>query len=1098
MDAPRRAGVSSFGIGGTNAHVVLEEAPEVAATSSERDHQLLVISAKTERALDVATSRLADHLASQPAVALADVAWTLQAGRGEFAHRRAITAASFEEATALLRDPRTAGVATSIHSGGPRPVAFLFSGQGSQYPGMSHELYVKEPAYREAIERCAALLDRGFGLDLRRLLFTETGEEINETQYAQPVLFAVEYALACLWRSWGVVPKAMLGHSIGEYVAAHLSGVLNLDDALSLVVSRGRLMQACLPGAMAAVHLPAAELLAVIPSSIEIAAINGPSLCAVAGPRDALQALLTELKGRGVQSVPLKTSHAFHSAMMEPAQTAFAEVVASFSLSAPTISFISNVTGGWITAEQAISPTYYSMQLRRPVQFSAGIQTLLSDPELLLLEVGPGTALSTMALLNTSGDRRNLIVPSMPHIGSHRSETAAVLQAAGRLWASGVTLDWRQLHGTVSPRRVPLPTYPLERNRYWVEKPLQGAPEQTILTADVANWTYAPTWIRDASSDSQKPSVSGTWIVVCDAGPLANAVVDKLRLAGAEAILAEIGSEFAALDETHYRVRLCDRGDIGELVQRIAKLGDVTGAIYICGPRSVRDLDLRTFLMPVVLAEHLQSVASGSRTSLIVATFGAQSVLDESIHDHQASLAIGPTLVLPTEMPGFAARAVDFVKPSSDEHITVTAQALVLEAASVDAERVVAWRGGRRWLRRYSRIAMPTADRSILPLKRHGVYLITGGLGGIGLTLANGLAMRTSARLILTGRTPLPPRDDWDRVLRELAPQSRVTKVITSIRAIEDCGAEIMTGVADAADFLQMKELVDRARSQWGEVDGVIHAAGIPGAGRLAFLKTLDDVRAVLAPKIDGLTVLTQLLGERPLDFVALMSSIDAVVGSPGASDYSAANAYLDAFQESEDRPKAWRKVITFNWGAWRDVGMAADLVVPEARRALWEDHLRNGISPEVGMDLFERGIQSNWERIVVTPYDITAPMRLADPVGLGSVSEKTVESEGPGLTGASDSELGDKTQLVVAAIWRELLGVPHVGMQDDFFQLGGHSLLATRMMARIYDSFGVRVSLRDVFDAPTVDRLSQRIDAAIGGAQPASIDDGEREEIVF
>ena len=578
--APRRAGVSSFGIGGTNAHVVLEEAPTLQTTRTARSPQLLVVSAKTAAALDQVAIRLADDLERDPERSLADVAWTLQVGRREFAHRRAVTAGTCAEAATRLRDPRTS---SAMHAGGPRPVAFLFSGQGSQHPGMGEGLYRGEAAYREAIDRCAEYLSDQIGCDIRKVLFGDDGNEINETRLTQPALFVTEYALACLWRQWGVVPKAMLGHSIGEYVAAHLAGVMSLEDALSAVALRGRLMQACPPGAMAAIHLPQAELSTMLPPGVEIAAVNGPELCAVSGPPERLDVWLKTLAAKGVQSAPLRTSHAFHSALMEPALPGFIDGLTKLSLSAPTIPYVSNLTGGWITTRDATSPEYYAAQLRRPVQFLAGVRTLLSDPSLLLLEVGPGTTLQMMARLIAGSGRSNQIASSLPHPKERRADQELMLETTGRLWQSGVPVNWRGLHAAAAPTRVPLPTYPFERERYWVEPQDEAAAiAKPARKEKIADWLYAPTWRRDEFIGRKRNAPSESWIVMARAGALATALLDEFANAGADAIFVEISDSFAAADDRRFKVRHGDSEDLSAVTRRLrAKQKTVGGAIYI-------------------------------------------------------------------------------------------------------------------------------------------------------------------------------------------------------------------------------------------------------------------------------------------------------------------------------------------------------------------------------------------------------------------------------------------------------------------------------------------------------------------------------------
>jgi len=1108
VGVPRRAGVSSFGIGGTNAHVVLEEASAVPAAAPARSQQLLVISAKTETALERAATRLADDLDRNPERSLADVAWTLQAGRQEFAHRRIVTAATVAEAALHLRSPKNPRVVSAVHAGGARPVAFLFSGQGSQHPSMGEGLYRQETVYRDAVDRCAAYLSDRIGCDIRDVLFGNRGSEIHETRFTQPALFVTEYALACLWRQWGVIPKAMIGHSIGEFVAAHLAGVMSLEDALTLVAMRGRLMQACPPGAMAAVHLPPKELAAMLPDGIEIAAVNAPALCAVSGQTDKLGVWLKMLDAKGVQSAPLRTSHAFHSSMMERALPDFIAGFANITLSAPTIPYVSNLTGTWITPQEATSPQYYGRQLRHSVQFLEGIRTLLADSSLLLLEVGPGTTLETMARLIAGSGRSNHIASSLSHPKEPKPDNEAILEAAGRLWLSGVPLDWQGLHEDEKPGRVPLPTYPFERERFWVE--VAEAAQPTVSKpvpqqGEVAEWLFAPTWTRDESPGG-KDRLSGSWIVMARPGALADAIVLEVANVGAEPILVEIADSFAIVDERHFRVRHGQSDDLSAALRYIhTRHGSVRGAVYVWTKASVQMEGANAgYYALVSLCEGLQLARGGHNTSLVVATFGGQSILDEPVHDATAALALGPILVLPTETLGLSARLVDFEARFQSEGTASVAKSLAWEAARGDAENVIAWRRGRRWVRRYDRLALPAVGPGDLPLRSRGLYLITGGLGGIGLSLAAWLAKQCSARLLLTGRTALPPPADWDRVLREHGPESAISKIIAAVRDIETAGGEVLLAQADAADGEQMLQAIELARLRWGEIDGVIHAAGISGDGRFALLKSQADVEAVLSPKTNGLAVLTRLLGDRSLDFVVLMSSVNAVLGSPGACDYSAANAVLDAFVDGADRPVPWRKVIAFDWAAWRDVGMAANMVVAESRRPFWQANLASGIPSPAGIELFSRVLAAGPRRVVVTPYDLieaASLVRAASPVAdqfSGGVSETTLEPAG---TTVLTRTAGFSTETLLSEIWSELLGVEDIDAAADFFQLGGHSLLATRMISRVYDLFGVRISLRDVFDAPTLEKLALRINSSKADSTSAPIadrDQEEREELIF
>ncbi|HET9229165.1 MAG TPA: amino acid adenylation domain-containing protein [Thermoanaerobaculia bacterium] len=459
-DGPRRAGVSSFGIGGTNAHLVLEQAPPTSpALPASRPAQLLVLSAATPSALDMATANLAERLEALPDAELADAAWTLQAGRKPLRCRRIVVCRDPKEGAELLRSGGSAASPAWIVPAEPLSVAFLFPGQGAQHAGMAEELYATEPVFREALDEAREILRSELDLDLRG--------NLDETALAQPMLFAVEHALARLWISWGVKPEAMLGHSVGEYVAACLAGVFSLEDGLRLVAARGRLMQEQPPGAMLAVPLPESEI--VLEGSLSLAAVNAPRACVVSGTVEDIEAFRRRL-GEEMECRLLHAAHAFHSSLMDPVLEPFARLLRGIELRPPRIPFVSNRTGTWITADEAVSPDYWAGHLRHTVRFSDGIGTLLGQGRrTALLEVGPGGTLATLAGQHPDRRSADLVTRSLRRPKEERKDPDVLLGALGRLWLAGADVDWSAVHAGERRRRIPLPAYPFERRRYWVE-----------------------------------------------------------------------------------------------------------------------------------------------------------------------------------------------------------------------------------------------------------------------------------------------------------------------------------------------------------------------------------------------------------------------------------------------------------------------------------------------------------------------------------------------------------------------------------------------------------------------------------------------------
>jgi amino acid adenylation domain-containing protein len=471
-DKPRRAGVTSLGVGGTNAHVALEEAPPTRVSGPSWPQQLLVVSARSPQALATASTKLADYLEKYHDVDLADAAYTLQVGRRAFDHRRFVVADSPQTAADALRDT------TSTLAGSTTPpIAFLFPGQGSQSLRMAVGLYAAEPAFKAQLDLCAELLRPHLGIDLREVLFPATGMEgaaqsrLNQTAITQPALFAIEYSLAQTWMGWGIRPTALFGHSIGEYVAACLAGVMSLEDALSLVARRGALIQACPPGVMLAVRASEADVRATLPPSLDVAAVNGPTQTVVSGSTEAINAYEVQLATQSIQCKQLVTSHAFHSALLDPAVNQFREVVSKVQLRPPQTPFISCVTGTWITEAEATSPDYWASQLRQGVRCADGLRAIVGETATALLEVGPGSTLVNLARHVLPRNRIADAIAGLPRDAAAADDVPAVLTALGKLWQAGVEVDWHRFHALSSRRRIGLPTYPFERQRYWIEPP---------------------------------------------------------------------------------------------------------------------------------------------------------------------------------------------------------------------------------------------------------------------------------------------------------------------------------------------------------------------------------------------------------------------------------------------------------------------------------------------------------------------------------------------------------------------------------------------------------------------------------------------------
>ncbi len=1130
--APRRAGVSSFGIGGTNVHVVMEEAPLPDDTSALTKPQLIVLSARSDSALEAAARNLADRLQRQPDLNLADVAYTLHVGRRAFSHRRSVVCNTVADAVQSLTN--AARTVTMVQERDDRPVVFMFTGQGAQYVNMARGLYDTAPTFRRHVDACAEFLKPQLGLDLRDVLYPDeaqaeqAAQRLQQTALTQPALFVIEYALAQLWIEWGVQPQAMIGHSIGEYVAACLSGVFSLEDALTLVAARGRLMQSLPAGAMLSVSLPETQVKRLLNSSLALAAVNAPNMCVVSGPQAAIDQLEQQLIKQDVMCRRLHTSHAFHSAMMEPILAEFVEQFTAITLQAPQRPFISNVTGTWITAAEATDPQYWATHLRQTVRFADGVSELLKQPDMVLLEVGPGQTLSLLARQQIEPTAAPGICSSLRRLQDASADEAFILNTLGQLWLTGVPIDWRGVHTHEQRRRVPLPTYPFERQRYWVDaqQPVvgQAAAAATLSKrSNIDDWFYVPSWKRSTQLKSRQTPPDARWLVFLDECGVGLQLQAKLKQYGRVSSV-RAGQAFGVRDDGEYVIDPRAKADyvalFKELKDRqqlptnivhlwtVSSVGSSTSNI-----EAVDDAQYAGFYSLLFLAQAMGDLNIEAYVQLDVISNGLHAVTgDERLQPEKATV-LGPCRVIPHEYPNIRCRSIDVVLPADGtgrETGLADRLAATLTTNAV-SETIVAQRGPYRWLPTFEPTPIDGAGDESLPFKERGVYLITGGLGGIGLTLAEDLARGVKARLVLIGRSSLPSKDQWSTWLATHAAGEDIRQRIETVQSLEALGAEVLIIAADVTNLSQLQTAVAEVHARFGAIQGVIHAAGLPGGGMIQ-LKTPEAAESVMAPKVRGTLILTTVLRDEPLDFFASCSSINAVAPVFGQVDYCAANAFMDAFARHQQSLQGVR-YVSINWGTWQKVGMAVNTPVPQQLKQARADSLRLGILPEEGQAAFRRILSHAMSQVVVSPVDFAAVMEQAAARPAAPAEPATPTTAGAKRTAAADAGtlhprpnlrtafVAPRSDLehTVADIWQTLLGIQPIGLNDDFFELGGHSLLATQVVSRLRDVLHVELPLRSLFEATTVAELAERLETILwaAGDQRADLSSAaDREEI--
>ena len=948
-----RAGVNSLGVGGTNAHAVLEEAPPRAASeASIFPFQPLVISAKSKAALDGQAARLAAHLRAHPEQPLADVAYTLKEGRRAFEKRRVVVAETHAEAASLLEGADTRRVFNHDFLGENPDVVFMFPGGGAQFAGMARDLYETEPVFADWMDKGLAVLEPQLDYDIRALWLPEKGAEaaaneaLKKPSVQLPLIMITEYALAKLYESWGVLPSAMVGHSMGENTAAALAGVMSFEDCIGLVLLRGQLFDTIAPGGMLSVPLAAADLRPLLTGDLDMASVNAPGLCVVSGPDAALKALAEKLAGQGVDTQRVAIDIAAHSRMLEPILGRFGDYLRRIKLSPPVLPIISNTTGQPLTAAQATSPDYWVQHLRNTVNFQPCMATLMAEGPRVYMEMGPGRALSSLAQAN--GVPSGQVIPALRHPEQAMADDAWHIGAIARLWACGVAVDWDQIWAGARRNRVVLPTYAFQKKPYFIAPGKAQTVEAQALPAridDMTNWGWKAHW-KPCSAGFEAAdlaeAVKQNWLIFLDDQGLGNATAAALTAAGHEVRTVRPGDAFGR-DALGYTLSP-ERGREGydQLIQhlvahghtpnRIAHFWGVTrGETFRPGSSFLhRNLE-QGFYSLMFLAQAMAEENLPRPIHLTAFTTGAAQVKAERLAYPEKATLLGPMRVIPRELPGVTVSLCDLELPPAPRRgqadLTTLTNAVLEELGQDPAERIAALRGVRRYEQTVKPQALPDTGMT-LPDGAH--VLITGGFGGIGLTVAEDLIRRFGTRITLIARRALPERATWGRYLAGHDAGDPISRRILALQRLEALGGQVMVAPADVCNMDDMAAAVKAGEARFGRVHAVIHAAGVVDDGPL-MLKTPAEVEEVFAPKLHGTQVLHRLFPDGALDLLVLFSSTSTLTGPAGQIDYVAANEYLNAYARSRSGGKT--RVVALNWGIWTGVGMAAEALADRTGR---------------------------------------------------------------------------------------------------------------------------------------------------------------------
>ncbi len=1078
IKSPRRAAVSAFGVGGTNAHVIMEEAPLLKQTAPLRNPFMLLLSAKSPQALATMHDRLIQYLKEgnkESRNLLANIAYTLQVGRKRFEYKTGIVCETISEAISYLEENRNNDFTDAInHSDSKARIVFLFPGQGTQYVNLSKELYDNEPIYQRHLDLCLKMASTYLDRDLKAILFSkkQSSSQVNQTEFTHPLLFSVEYALAQLLISWGIKPDYMLGHSLGEYVAACLANVFSLEDAIKLICTRGKAIATCEKGAMLVAPLSENEARLYCNDTIFLAAVNEERQCVFSGSKLAIgklkQQLTADLPEIAPLLIELKNAHPFHSPLLGSAAKPFSASLQSVQWQNPIIPYLSNLTGDWISESVLQQENYWLDHMLNTVQFSRCVQQIALIPNTVFVEVGPGQILSSLITKKLPKTTTLNLLPSDQQ-QKYFTPSHLIAKALKTLWCHGITIHWETYYDREKRQRIPLPTYPFAKQRYWFEEVIKHNDQKPEMTSS-APMLYAPTWIREPvpleaiSLDLNKEDLA--WVIFDNDSKISSYTINELQRQQCPIWIIKKGDSYREISQNQFLINPNNSAHYETLIQTILKTGVERYAIIHFWPmnQSKESNDIlndpalyHTLYSGLFLTQAFYKRKKESIVSCLMITNQLQTVLGhETIIPLTSSvLSLCRVLSLENENCRFSSIDIDYKLPLNSAPLYAK-QILnnvlnSFEKFNVKEIFQVAFRHHYCWKPTYQSLKFPKKTIQATPwLKEKGTYLITGGLGAMGLTIAEWLSTKIPTTLVLLSRTPLPLEKDWDSWLAKHDENDPTSQTIRKLKKINNTGTSVVIVAGDISDLQQMKHLIQEIRKGYGEIKGIFHLAGIAGEG-LALLKEKATMQTVLSPKVKGTWVLSKLFKQTSLDFFISASSLTAIAGGIGQLDYCAANLFLDYFL-SQKQFKRCKQILTINWNSWSSIGMATHLGRSKTHEKLY---LENSIMPEEATQLLEAALQSGQRQVIISRNEPSLERdRIITAFANPEKKEAQFKKAAPPL---------QKGQLeTIQCLWRDVLGVKTIDPRETFYSLGGDSLLAIQLLTQLEKQLNIDVSLQE------------------------------------